>query len=147
MLNIPNSLIFSLLFIWQLPQCILALLMMPFIGEKHLISYKNYCYLFKASKMSGGISLGCFAFVEPKLSENKATLAHEQIGHVKQSHMLGWLYLIIIGLPSLIWATCYQKFDIKNYSQFYTEKWANSLAGIKTKCIDGQYFDEFENVQ
>ena len=52
-----NWLIFIGLFIWQLPQNIIALIMMPFLGKLKLISYKNYNYCFEGEKMSGGILL------------------------------------------------------------------------------------------
>ena len=45
--------------------------------------------------------------------------------------MLGPLYLIIIGIPSsLLAANISDAFD-KRYYWFYTEKWADSIAGIE----------------
>jgi hypothetical protein len=123
---------FILLFIWQLPQNIVALVMLPFLGKLRLISCKNYNYCFEAERMSGGISLGSFCFVSKSGAKRDTTIAHEQDGHVKQSHMLGWLYLIIIGIPSLCWSWTYNPYSLKNYYKFYTEKWANKLAGLKT---------------
>lgn len=52
-----------------------------------------------------------------------------ELGHVKQSHMLGWLYLIIIGLPSILWAWLGD--EDKCYYSFYTEKGANQAMGLK----------------
>ena len=43
--------------------------------------------------------------------------------------MLGWLYLIVIGLPSILWAWLGD--DDKCYYSFYTEFWANDLMGLK----------------
>lgn len=131
------------LFLWQLPQCIIALLMMPFLGKLTLLSYNNYCFLFKGTKMSGGISLGCFAFVSPSASKSNPTKAHEQEGHVKQSQRLGWLYLIVIGIPGITWAGLYKKLGYKNYYCFYTEKWANKLAGLETYIRNGNYYLKF----
>lgn len=138
-----HILYFIVLFIWQLPQNIVALLMMPFIGKLTLISYKNYCWAFKATKMSGGISLGNFVFLSEYSSNSDTTLAHEQEGHVKQSHMLGWLYLIIIGIPSIIWAGIHNYLGYKNYYIFYTEKWANKLAKLETRVNNGRYYLKF----
>lgn len=58
-------------------------------------------------------------------------LKHE-IGHTKQSLYLGPLYLIVIGLPSIVWAFIQSRWmkDCDYYS-FYTEKWANRLGGIE----------------
>ena len=112
---------FILLFIWQLPQNIVALVMLPFLGKLRLISCKNYNYCFEAERMSGGISLGSFCFVSKSGAKR-----------VKQSHMLGWLYLFIIGIPSICWAWAYNPYGLENYYKFYTEKWANKLAGLET---------------
>ena len=120
------------LFLWQLPQNIVALCMMPFLGKLEVIDYRNYCYSFKTEKMMGGISLGSFVYISEFSSDCEETIAHEQDGHVKQSHMLGWLYLIVIGIPSITWAWTFRALGFKNYYWFYTEAWANKLAGLET---------------
>lgn len=88
-----------------------------------------YRYMFKR----GSVSLGTYIFLCPAHWENKTVLLHEK-GHTKQSYILGWLYLPIIGLPSLIWCGFFEKYRKKHgisYYSFYTEKWADSLMGIK----------------
>lgn len=121
---------FTGLFLWQLPQNIVALCMMPFMGELRLVSYKNYNYCFESEKMNGNISLGSFCYLSEWSSDCEETIAHEQIGHVKQSHILGPLYLIIIGIPSFVWSKTFRLLGFKNYYRFYTEAWANSIAGL-----------------
>jgi hypothetical protein len=128
-----NIIKFVLLFLWQLPQNIVALLMFPFLGEKKKIRYDNYTYAYECSKMNGGISLGSFIFLSPKSAKKEAVILHEY-GHVKQSHMLGILYLLVIGLPSL--ANVIIGFTDCYYS-WYTESWANKLVGLKT--VKNQY--------
>lgn len=114
-------------FIWQLPQNLIALLMLPFMGKMKLVRFELFTFAFECSKMKGGISLGNFIFLSPILAEKEAYIRHEY-GHVRQSHMLGWLYLLIIGLPSLLNAL----FNFtKCYYSWYTESWANKLAGVK----------------
>ena len=75
----------------------------------------------------GSISLGLFVFItddEPEL------IAHET-GHTVQSLILGPLYLFIIGLPSILWAGfIFDKTKDKTYYDFYTEAWANKIAGL-----------------
>ena len=101
--------------------------MMPFIGKMRLIDLDFYTFAFECSKMQGGISLGNFIFLSLESAKKETTILHEY-GHVKQSHMLGWLYLIIIGIPSLLNAM----FGFtKCYYDFYTESWCNKLAGLK----------------
>lgn len=123
---------FILLFIWQLPQNIVALVMMPFLGKLRLVSYKNYNYCFEGEKMTGAISLGSFCFASKSSAKRDTTIAHEQDGHVKQSHLLGPLYLLVIGIVSITWAAVYKKLGFKNYYWIYTESWANKLAGLET---------------
>ena len=115
-------------FLWQLPQNLVALIMMPFIGKLKLVRFENYCWAFEAEKMSGGISLGNFILLSPNCAAKESTILHEY-GHVVDSHKFGWLYLFIIGLPSLLWATF--KPAEKCYYDFFTEIRANNNAGLK----------------
>ena len=115
---IGHVLLFILLFIWQLPQNIVALVMLPFLGKLELISYKKFCFAFKASKMAGGISLGTFAFLDPYSAKKVATVMHEQEGDTVDSKIFGPLYLFVRGIPSIMWAWFGD--DNKCYYNFYT---------------------------
>ena len=126
---IGHVLLFILLFIWQLPQNIVALVMLPFLGKLELISYKKFCFAFKASKMAGGISLGTFAFLSPSNAKKTTIVMHEQEGHTFDSKLFGPLYLFVIGIPSIMWAWLGD--DNKCYYDFYTERWANKHAGLE----------------
>ena len=121
------------LFIWQLPQNIVAIVMLPFLGKLRKVEYRDYCFAFEGSKMSGGISLGNFIFLSKTCTKSVTTIAHEY-GHVKDSHRFGILYLFIIGIPSICWAAF--KSSDKCYYSFFTEKRANKNAGlgVDTKC-------------
>jgi hypothetical protein len=48
-------------------------------------------------------------------------IAHEY-GHTLQSHKLDLVYLLVIGLPSLIWAGCFDKYREKQLSVNYSYK-------------------------
>lgn len=125
-----DRLIYLLLFIWQLPQNIVALVMLPFLGSRKLLAYRHYCHGYMADNMRGGISLGNFVFVSKR--EDELGLSHEIDGHTVQSKMLGPLYLLVIGLPSICWLL-FRRNNIRNYPDyyaFYTEKWANKCAGL-----------------
>jgi len=110
-----------LLYIWQLPQNIVALISIGIFKAKY--GYKLN------SKKNIGVSLGNYIIINNRHS--KLTINHE-IGHCKQSIYLGWLYLIIIGIPSainnLINRIPFIKYD---YYSFYAEAWADKLANIK----------------
>lgn len=126
--KIGHVILFILLFIWQLPQNIVALVMLPFLGKLKFISYKKFCFAFEGERMSGGISLGNFAYVG-SYSNRITIVKHEQEGHTFDSKLFGPLYLFIIGIPSICWAW----FGDKNkcYYNFYTERWANKHAGLE----------------
>lgn len=78
---------------------------------------------------TGGISLGMFIFT-PKRYGDLLT-AHEY-GHTIQSLILGPCYLLLVGLPSVIWARCpvcarWRKEKHLPYSWFVVEQWADLL--------------------
>lgn len=115
-----------LLTLWQLPQCILGWILLLFYKETDFLYYKRI-YTRYSPQMKGGISLGTTIILSdtnPPVENN--TLKHEY-GHCRQSQMLGWLYLIVIGLPSLIWAMVHKG----DYYSFWTERWADKLGGVE----------------
>lgn len=115
----------ALLYLWQLPQCLLGLLLRAIYKGKD--STYNGVLVRRSTAMKGGISLGKYIILNQWA--NKTALAHEY-GHCKQSMRLGWLYLFVVGIPSLIHAfLC----PCKNHSyySFYTERWADKLMDIK----------------
>lgn len=137
--------IFILLFIWQLPQNIIAVLMLPFLGKLELIACRNYAFCFIGEKMQGGISLGSFVYVSKSLSKYETHIAHELDGHTVDSKYFGPLYLFIIGIPSICWAGLRNTKKHPNYYTFYTEKWANKHAKLKVIKRSNSYYDlEFE---
>ena len=79
--------------------------------------------------MRGAVTLGCYVFVGLN-SEYRKIVKHE-LGHTIQSKILGPLYLIVIGIPSITYCGLRRIFPSlrkKNYYNFYTEKWANNLS-------------------
>lgn len=136
-----NILAFIVLFLWQLPQNLIAIVMMPFMGNMDLLDYRNYCFGFRCKNMHGGISLGSFAFLSRIKADQPAVIAHEMDGHTVDSKILGPLYLIIIGLPSLLWALFRNQEKHPDYYTFWTERLANRRAGvISVPYTDGKYY-------
>jgi len=134
--------VFILLAIWQLPQFIVAIVMLPFMGKLKLIADGHYNLCFHATNMSGGISLGPIAYVSTSINKadnRSAIIGHEFSGHTVDSKIFGPLYLFIVGIPSLLNASFV---FTDNYYDFYPEKWANKHAGLK--CNDKySYIIEF----
>lgn len=88
---------------------------MIFLGKLRLIADRHYNFGFEGEKMSGGISLGPFAFCSKYSASKECVVAHEVDGHTVDSKIFGPLYLLIIGLPSLLNAA----FDFtENYYDF-----------------------------
>lgn len=127
--NILKIIVTILLWGWQLPQNIVGLVFLLFIREKILLKRIGSVKIYTSPKMSGGISLGSYIFLNSRYKTNAQTINHEY-GHCKQSMILGWFYLLIIGFPSIIHAVLC-KCRGKSYYHFYTEKWADKLMHIK----------------
>ena len=119
----------ALRFIHELPQSLLGLLLRQ-IYKGNDTKYEDVV-LRRSLKMQGGISLGRYIIVSQFAS--KETVKHEY-GHCLQSRRLGWLYLLVIGLPSIVWAGMYGtvvKRTRNGYYRCYTERWADRLGGVK----------------
>ena len=109
-------------YVWCLPQLILGAIVLLFSGA----TYDPEEKVFRWKGNTNGLSLDLFIFVPKGCNQNY--LNHER-GHTKQSEMLGPLYLLVIGLPSIIWNVVHTKLN-KNYYTFYTESWADKLGGV-----------------
>ena len=119
-----------ILYIWQLPQNLLGLLLLAFhrlLGGEYRIEKRDVCVVYRMSSMRGGISCGRYIIVSYYMSEKN--VLHE-LGHAVDSRKFGWLYLFIIGLPSLYWAMTYRG-DNVGYFSFWTERRADGYYNIK----------------
>ena len=112
--------------VWCLPQNIVGYIVKVCTKAKRVGDHYEFNVKY------GSVSLGNYIFLCPSHRNSEETLRHEQ-GHQKQSLYLGWLYLFVIGIPSLIWAGCFKTYRKKHnisYYSFYTEAWADKIAGI-----------------
>jgi hypothetical protein len=119
------------LYIWQLPQHLLALIILAVYRKKRsgssAYSSAKICWL---EGTLWGVSLGDYIIVSKKY-HNELTVRHEY-GHTLQSRMLGPLYLLLVGVPSFTMAciSALNKDFAKNYYKRWPESWADRLAGI-----------------
>jgi hypothetical protein len=134
----------SILFlIWEVPQNILGALLLLFVYAFHRpkIEVHNLRLLIQCNL---GISLGSFVFwvkypdnIVSKLSD--ANKFHEY-GHSIQSKIFGPIYLIIIGVPSVIRAIyaclfyCLKRESWNNYYLGFPENWADRLGGVDSNA-------------
>ena len=118
-----------ILVIWQLPQVLVgALVRLISSAEFNEVVSEEYHVCIFDWKLLSGISLSpYYIMVNKNASPN--TIKHEK-GHAIQSLYLGPLYLIVIGLPSIVWAGLIYKHTNKSYYWFYTEAWADKLGGV-----------------
>ena len=117
------------MWVWCFPQMLVGFLVKVF--TKALNQGDHYWY----GIGSGSVSLGEYIFLCPSQWGNVDILMHEK-GHTAQSRMLGWLYLPIVGIPSVVWKVCFKKYRKKHnvsYYAFYTESWADKLGGVVRK--------------
>ena len=121
---------------WCLPQTLLGLIIRGCGHEEIVKCDKSWHsgYLVGVAWLKDSMfSLGRHVFypTDGVITLTDKTIRHE-FGHSKQSLILGPLYLPVIALPSLIWHWWYYAGKKKkmSYYAFFTEKWANKLAGI-----------------
>ena len=117
-------------YIWQLPQNLLGLLVVKILkAEKDTwdgIEYYN-------GKLSGGVSLGKYIIIDRRYYQDVRTVHHEE-GHQKQSLYLGWLYLIVIGIPSGIGNLVFRIPAVSKRFNYYHqpwERWADKLGNVQ----------------
>lgn len=122
--------------LWQLPQYLLSLVIWGYYKAIGKIEQKvcvtggvagRSCVYFLKSNRRMAFSMGKIIFLYngfPETAQGRRTeMIRHEYGHAIQSVYLGWLYLIVIGLPSLIITGISPALAEK----CYFEKWANSL--------------------
>jgi len=139
---------YFLQFTWGLPQNLIGgiLYLLLRMGKESRQERFHYAFIIYAP-MNGfsGITLGLFIFVNTKHSGDADTMndifIHEY-GHTVQSLFTGPLYLLVIGLVSIVWALAFAGYRAKHnvsYSRAYCEGWANLLGLRWTK---GQFLTQ-----
>ena len=116
-----------LLWIWQAPQNVAGLVFRLIYGWTAIL-FRGVDVVV-SSRFPGGISLGRTIVVKRPYLANPDTWNHEY-GHARQSLYLGPFYLLIVGIPSLLWAAYWTPDRGVSYYSFYTEKWADKLGGV-----------------
>lgn len=119
-----------LLWLWQFPQNYIAFLIYGCSGYLYHYSGKyNGKNLIITEYILSNFSLGDYIFALPNSTDK--SLKHE-LGHSYQSQLLGWLYIPVIAIPSILhnlYCMIVRKLGYKpDYYSFYTEKWADKLA-------------------
>jgi hypothetical protein len=125
-------------YLWEAPQKLISLIVTKIFSATPCGEY-NGVKLYQW-KRSDGLSLSGRIFLPFEYNEKQQKRTYynnyvkHEYGHCVQSRKLGWLYLLIIGLPSIIWAGCFRNYREKHnvsYYSFFTEKWADKLGGVE----------------
>lgn len=131
---------FILNWVWQLPQNLCGLVY-KYISKNNRKERIENTAINKlgieayVKTSPGSVSLGKYIFISERSKKDRNTIYHE-CGHCKQSRILGPLYLIVIGIPSITWATLHSYISYfwkYNYYSFPTEKSADKLMHVKRK--------------
>jgi hypothetical protein len=128
----------KILFLWQFPQTLLALILIAVLKPERRERYRGRVYYFYSRKtFISGVSLGEFVLL-PERHNNRVTRDHEW-GHTVQSRMFGPLYLLVIGIASAVFNNLWDRVFHKDwtaarrtawYYRRYPEAWADRLGGV-----------------
>jgi hypothetical protein len=122
---------------WCFPQSFcgaVLFLVLQLFNKSQIIRHPGSKVVIRESDwIMGGISLGMYVFIPSRgyPGQQRTRLILHELGHTRQSLLLGPLYLLVVGVPSLLWAILKSRgfFRGKPYSWMYTEKWADRLGG------------------
>ncbi|MFA5970922.1 MAG: hypothetical protein WC780_01125 [Lentimicrobiaceae bacterium] len=133
-------LILPLLFIWELPQNLLGFVVFVIMKtRRRIITTEKEAHHFYIETPNTGVSLGWLIFWTPSANRFSHLIndcrMHES-GHAHQSVILGPIYLLVVGVPSLarvIYSRWYRKKydrEWENYFNGFPENWADKLGGV-----------------
>jgi hypothetical protein len=125
---------------WEAPQTALGVAMLGAeAARKRIVQIEVEDGRLVVESSGTGISLGHVVFWSRENSRwhdlDLRNRAHE-LGHTRQSRLLGWLYLPIVGLPSISragFALLYREVTGRPWTRYYEgfpENWADRLGGV-----------------
>lgn len=121
----------TILFIWQLPQNLVGLLLFAFYKRGSRDMYYHGVRVRVNRRFHSGISLGRYILLRKITRWNR----QHEYGHAVQSMRWGWLYLPVVGLCSLLHNLFgeYKRNPAVDYYHYWTERQADRLGGVKRK--------------
>ena len=124
-----------LLYVWQFPQEIIGSFLVLILKGKRT-KYGIIGIYTVPNFFHSGISLGDYIIFDSRIELSEIDVMHEY-GHQLQSRFLGPLYLLIVGITSLIgniYSRIKNKSDTWYYSRF-PENWADKLGGVNSRIL------------
>jgi hypothetical protein len=143
LLNKHLRYIFSpILFIWEFPQNLLGILVYLIMKNRNRVTgIEIDLHRLFIQTPNTGVSLGLFVFWTPsgnRFPHLKNDCRMHEFGHARQSALLGPLYLLIVGIPSVarvFYSRWYSKKHGHRWGNYYSafpENWADKLGGVFT---------------
>lgn len=128
-----------LLYIWQLPQNLLGLILLLFYKREKLYHKLNGRRFYFTTEMPSGISLGNYIIMN---REDKEDGMRHEYGHSIDSRRFGPLYLFTIGLSSIcinLWDRWFhKKWKYSDSCEWYYSRWperrADKNGGVDRKA-------------
>lgn len=117
--------------LWGFPQTLLGLVL--YLANRKMPHVNFHGAIVTPWNRSGSVSLGPFIFLSNKVKDEfVSNLVVHEYGHCVQSLIFGPAYLLIVGIPSIIWGewpTLQKKREENDlpYFTFFTERFANYL--------------------
>ena len=120
-------------YLWQLPQHILGLIiiLLMYLSRKvkGVEALDGRHVFITEPTIIGGVSLGDYIILDERYPVKEK---YHELGHSRQSMLLGPLYLVVVGLPSIA-CNIISRFSTKWRQRYYTrfpENWADTLGNV-----------------
>jgi len=149
----------ALLYIWQLPQHILGLILLGLLRpeKKTLIhngktlEYYEYAPDSRVRRLiSSGGSYGRYIIMPTRQPNDMHIRVPHEWGHSLQSLRLGWLYLLVIGFYSAVFCNLWSRvhcngWEYERYQRWYYSRWTEAWADKLGEVNRGQRVDKPNN--
>lgn len=132
-------------YLWEAPQSMLGVAMLGAEAARgRILNVDVERGRVVVESRGTGISLGYFVFWSQQSSrwhELDARNRGHELGHAEQSRMLGWLYLPVVGVPSIsgaAYAFLYRELTGRRWTGYYErypERWADQLGGVVRESV------------
>ena len=125
---------------WEAPQTALGVALLAIEKARgRVVAIEHEEGRLVVESTGAGVSLGHVVFWTRESNRwhelDDRNRAHE-LGHTKQSRLFGWLYLPLVGLPSISragYAWLYREITGRSWTKYYDgypEDWADRLGGV-----------------
>lgn len=136
-----RKMMLPIVWLWQLPQVFIGCVWCIISAPRFLYAHQGVMLF--TCRYCTGVSFGPMAFYDERhraalLSRDPRVMPHlnHEYGHSVSSRRWGPLYLLVIGIPSVIHLLIRRWLkdripSLENYYAFYSERWANINGGVE----------------